>query len=193
MHFTPFGVGTKPGCSTSLHAGIIENHKSFVLRRILVKFHIRTRLIESFPTTFRKRKVALHTNSHLTSTEAWWSTVSTTWDGRRVLSEVWLENYTQDWEWAKFEERGTHGWGKIVLHTCFDLSILVRTYPQHSDQVRSSHNVNFCPFECSCSSVLRRTLLKLYVLTHLIKSFPMVHGLWRCIEIEMLIPLGAHA
>ena len=30
-------------------------------------------------------------------------------------------------------------------------------------------------------------------LTRLIDSFPMVHGSWSCIEIEMLIPLGAHA
>ena len=61
----------------------------------------------------------------------------TTW-GRRVLSEVRLGNCTQIWGWAKFEERGTHGWGKIVLHTCSDLSRLVWTYAQYSDYVRSS-------------------------------------------------------
>ena len=46
----------------------------------------------------------------------------------------------------------------------------------------------FCTFERSYSSVLRPILLKLNILTRLIDSFPMVHGSWSCIEIEMLIP-----
>ena len=53
LQFTPFGGGPKPVCSDGLRTGIIENHNFFVSRRILVKFHIRTRLIESFPTIFR--------------------------------------------------------------------------------------------------------------------------------------------
>ena len=36
-----------------LRAGIIESRNFFVLRRILVKFHIRTWLIESFLTMYR--------------------------------------------------------------------------------------------------------------------------------------------
>ena len=51
----------------------------------------------------------------------------------------------------------------------------------------------FCPFEGSYSSVLGRILLILHILTRLIESFPTFYGLWSCIEIEMLIPLGAHA
>ena len=35
--------------------------------------------------------------------------------------------------------------------------------------------------------------MKLHILTRLIDGFPMVHGSWNCIELEMLIPLGAHA
>ena len=53
LQFTPFWGGSKPGCSDGLHIGTIESHNFFVLRPILVKFHIRTRLIESFPTIFR--------------------------------------------------------------------------------------------------------------------------------------------
>ena len=49
LQFTPFWGGPKPGCSDSLCTGTIESHKFFVLGPILVKFHIRTRLIESFP------------------------------------------------------------------------------------------------------------------------------------------------
>ena len=41
------------------------------------------------------RKVALHTSSHLTPIEVWQSAVSTTSEGRRVSSEVRLENCTQ--------------------------------------------------------------------------------------------------
>ena len=36
-----------------LRAGIIESRNFFVIRRILVKFHIRTRLIGSFPSMYR--------------------------------------------------------------------------------------------------------------------------------------------
>ena len=68
------------------------------------------------------RKVALHTSSHLTPIEAWQSAVSTTSEGRRVLSETRSENCTQVWGWAKFGQCATHGWGKIALHTCSDLS-----------------------------------------------------------------------
>ena len=35
-----------------LRAGFMESRNFFVLRRIRVKFHIRTRLIKSFPTTY---------------------------------------------------------------------------------------------------------------------------------------------
>ena len=52
--FTPFGGGPKPVCSDGLRAGIIESHNFFVLGPILVNFHIQTRLIENFPTTFMK-------------------------------------------------------------------------------------------------------------------------------------------
>ena len=48
-----FGGGPKLGCSDGLRTGTIESHNLFVLGPILVKFHIRTRLIESFPTIFR--------------------------------------------------------------------------------------------------------------------------------------------
>ena len=51
--FTPFWGGPKPGCSDGLCTGTIESHNFFLLGPILVKFHIRTRLIEGFPTIFR--------------------------------------------------------------------------------------------------------------------------------------------
>ena len=51
----------------------------------------------------------------------------------------------------------------------------------------------FCTFESSYSSVLHPILLNLRILTRLIESFPMVYGLWRCIEVKLSIPLGAHA
>ena len=52
LQFTPFWGVTKPGCSDGLRPGFIESHNFFVLGPILVKFHIRTRLIEGFPTMF---------------------------------------------------------------------------------------------------------------------------------------------
>ena len=53
LQFTPFWGGPKPGCSDGLCIGTIESHNFFVLGPILVKFHILTRLIESFPTIFQ--------------------------------------------------------------------------------------------------------------------------------------------
>ena len=52
LQFTPFWGGLKLVCSDGLRAEIIESHNFFVLFPILVKFHVRTRLIESFPTIF---------------------------------------------------------------------------------------------------------------------------------------------
>ena len=51
----------------------------------------------------------------------------------------------------------------------------------------------FCTFKFSYSLVLRPIQLKLHILTRLIQSFPKVYGLWRCIEVKLSIPLGAHA
>ena len=53
LQFTPFWAGPKLGCSDGLRTETIKSHNFFVLGPILVKFHIRTRLIESFPTIFR--------------------------------------------------------------------------------------------------------------------------------------------
>ena len=54
LQFTPFWGGPKPVRSDGLRAGNIESHNFFVLGFILVKFHIRTRLLESFRTIFRR-------------------------------------------------------------------------------------------------------------------------------------------
>ena len=53
LQFTPFQGGPKLGCSDGLCTGTIESHNFFVLGPILLKFHIRTRLIEGFGTIFR--------------------------------------------------------------------------------------------------------------------------------------------
>ena len=52
LQFTLFWGGPKLVCSDDLRARTIESHNVFVLGPIVVKFHIRTRLIESFPTIF---------------------------------------------------------------------------------------------------------------------------------------------
>ena len=53
LKFTPFWDGPKPVCSDGLRTGTVESRNFFVLGPILVKFHIRTRLFESFLTIFR--------------------------------------------------------------------------------------------------------------------------------------------
>ena len=70
------------------------------------------------------------------------------------------------------------------LSSCVEKNINPSGSPYYSDHVRSSHSVIFCTFECSYSSVLRRILLKLHILTRLIESFPTSYGLWSCIEVK---------
>ena len=176
----------------------LESHNFFVLGPILVKFHIRTRLFESFPQTFRYcwraegklHFTPFHTLRQLKRDKALVSPLQRVTEFERGT----LRKLHADFgEWAKFGQRATHGWGKIVVHTCSDLSEPVRTSPQYSDHVRPSNNVIFCTFKYSYSSVLRPILLKLHILTRLIDSFPKVYRLWRCIEVKLSIPLGAHA
>ena len=149
-------------------------------------------LLEVFP-----RKVALYTSSHLTPIEEWQSAVSTPSKGRRVSSEVRLGNCTQVWWvgqiWTACNSPLRKNSAFTAVLTCPNLSEPVWTSPQYSDHVRPSRNVIFCTFECFYSSVLRRILVKLHILTRLMKSFPMAYGLWRCIEVKLSIPPGAHA
>ena len=104
LQFTPFWGGPKPGCSDGLCTRTIKSHNFFVLGPIIVKFHIQTRLSNNLSdVVVRRRKVVLHTSSHLTPTEAWRSPDSTTSEGRRVSTEVRLGNCTQVLGWAKWK------------------------------------------------------------------------------------------
>ena len=49
LQFPPFWGGPKLGCSDGLRAEIVESYNFFVLCPILLKLHILTRLIDSFP------------------------------------------------------------------------------------------------------------------------------------------------
>ena len=71
---------------------------------------------------------------------------------------------------------------KVAVHTFWGGPKLVCSDGLHAGTIES-HNF----------LVLGPILVKLHIVTRLIESFPMVHGSWSCIEIEMLIPLGAHA
>ena len=75
LQFTPFGGGPKPGCSDSVRAGIIESNNFVCLRSYhgeISHSHSANRelSIDVSVLVLRRRKVALHTISHLTPTEA---------------------------------------------------------------------------------------------------------------------------
>ena len=74
LQFTPFGGGPKPGCSDGLHGGIIESHYFFVLSYPGEILHPNSANLELsyglLDVVVRRRKVALHTISHLRPTEA---------------------------------------------------------------------------------------------------------------------------
>ena len=61
-----FGVVPSRVCSDGLRAGTIKCHNFFVLGPILVKFHIPTRLIESFPTIFGRGGAPSEEKLHFT-------------------------------------------------------------------------------------------------------------------------------
>ena len=76
----------------------------------------------------RQRKVALHTSSHLTPTEAWRSPDSTSLEGHRVSSEVWLGNCTQVWgvcqiwrAWDSWLRKNSSSHLFWLVQTCPDL------------------------------------------------------------------------
>ena len=88
-----FGGGPKLGCSDSVRDGIIESHNFFCLVSYLGKISHSNSANQELSNDIlvvvvRRRKVALHTSSHLTPIEAWRRDVSTTLQGRRVSSEV---------------------------------------------------------------------------------------------------------
>ena len=196
LQFTPFWGGPKLVCSDGLRAGTMESYNFFVLGPILVKFHIRTCLIESFRTIYwtwwcgeeKLHFTPVHTLHQLKRDEALFPPLKRV----RGLSEVRLENCTQVWGvgqiWRASDSR-------LMKNSTSHLAWLVQTClaAQYSDHVRSSRNVIFCTFERSYSSVLRPILLKLDIWTRLIERFPLVYGLWSCIGIEMSNRLGAHA
>ena len=83
-----------------------------------------------------------------------------------------------------------------TVHTCSHLFTLVHTCSHLSDYLRSSRNGSFSlNFLLAKAVIFRSCMLSCWnciFFAHLIKSYPTVHGLSSCIEINMLIPLAAH-
>ena len=100
LQFTPFCVVPSWAAQTDFVEDIWKAITFFVLGPILVKFHIRTRLIESFPTIFRTwfcAEVKLHftpvyTLRQLRRDEALFPPF---YEGRRVSSEVPADTCTR--------------------------------------------------------------------------------------------------
>ena len=134
LQFTLIWGDLKPVCSDGLRAGTIESHNFFVLGPILVKFHIWTRLIESFRTIFRTwwcgeerlHFTPVHTLRQLKHDEALIPPL------RRVVAfrarYGWLGNCTQVWGvgqiWRAWDSRLRKNstshlfW---LVQTCLDL------------------------------------------------------------------------
>ena len=75
LQFTPLGGGPKPGCSDTVRTGIIESRNFFCLRSYpgeISHSNSPNRELSNdiSDLVVRRRKVALHTISHLTPTEA---------------------------------------------------------------------------------------------------------------------------
>ena len=122
LQFTPFWGGPKPGCSDGLCTGTIESHNFFVLGPILVKFHIRTRLIESFPMILRtwwctKEKLhftPFHTLRQLKHNEALFPPLGRVVEFRARYRQIPVSGF---WGYAKFVDRATYSLGAISVCT----------------------------------------------------------------------------
>ena len=154
-----------------LRAGIIESHNFFVLRRILGKFYIRTRLIGSFPLTYRSWSCAeeklhftpVHKLCQLKCDEGLFPPLPISLADRNGLKNLHRQNFSAC---VKFGGNPCE-MSKQHDQTCPNLSTI--QWP-----CTLSVQCLFCTFECSYSSVLRPILLKLHTLTRLIESFPTV-------------------
>ena len=125
LQFTPFWGGPKPGCSDGLCTGTIESHNLFVLGPILVKFHIRTRFIESFPMTFWTWCCAeekLHFTPFHTLRQAWQSVFPPLGRVVRFRARYW-----------QIPVRGFWGWRKNIIIN-FSLIYLIVVFTSTIDQ-----------------------------------------------------------
>ena len=122
LRFTPFWGGPKPVCSDGLCTGTIESHNFFVLGPILVKFHIQTHLIESFPMIFRtwwcgEEKLhftPVHTLRQLKRDEALIPPLRRVVEFRARYGQIPVRGF---WEYAKFGDRATYVLGAISVCT----------------------------------------------------------------------------
>ena len=155
-----------------------------------MKLHIRTQLIESFQMTYGSWSCAkeklhftpVHTLRQLKRDEGLFQPPPISLADRNGLKNLPRQIFMRVWSLVAIRAEMS----KQHDQTCPNLSPI--QWP-----CTLSVQYLFCPFECSYSSVLRPILLKLHTLTRLIESFPTVYRLWSCIEIEMYIPVGAHA
>ena len=166
-----------------------------------MKFHIQTRLSKSFLMMYRFWKCSKKScTSHQFTPYANWN-----------VTKGCFHPFGGSWSFERGTLRKLHtGLGVGQIWTACNSRLrknsvshvfwLVQTCPNLSEPVRNtvamygpSHDVFFSTFGISYSSVLRPSLVKLHILTRLMKSFPMVYELWRCIEVKLSIPLGAHA
>ena len=129
LQFTPFCGGPKPGCSDGLCTGTIESRNFFVLGPILVKFHIRTRLIESFRTTFRTWYCAeeklhippFHTLGQLKRDEALLPPLRIS-----PADERWIPRNSAVLGKSGLRSLGCHCWEEVSQHSCVWGSLWVR-------------------------------------------------------------------
>ena len=108
LQFTPFWGGPKPGSSDGLCTGTIESHNFFCLRSYPGEISYsnspnRGLSNDISDVVVRRRKVALHTSSHLTPTEAWRSPDFNWW--KDLLFLTFMTNVINKIHKDKWSER----------------------------------------------------------------------------------------
>ena len=127
-----------------LHAGFMESRNFFVLRPIWVKFHIRTRLIESFPTTYwlwwcaeeKLHFTPVHTLRQLKRDEALFPPLP-----KSLADRNGLKNLPRQFFLCVREV-----WWQSLQRCRNSITKPVRTCPQYSDHVHCLRNALFLHF-----------------------------------------------
>ena len=164
-----------------------------------MKFHIRTRLIEGFPTIFRTWWCAeekLHFTPFHTLRQ--FKRDDARFHVHYLGGSQSFERGTGKYLYAGFRGRQNLESMRLRLrrNSTSHLFWPVQTCPNLFTiqwPCTLVAQFQFPPFEGFYFSVLHRILLKLHILAHLIESFPMMYSLCSCIKIKMSIPLRAHA
>ena len=171
----------------------------FDLRLILLKLHILAHLLKSFPTVYSLcefRERASHGLGNTVLHLSWLvQTCSNIFTPVHTCTHLFTPVHNSSHLFTHVHNSShlfTPQWLRSSRIESFS-SEPVQTGSQYSALVRSSPNVIFCTFETLLFFSLTSYPGEIAYFNSPNRQIPMVYALWRCIEVKLSIPPGAHA